>query len=114
MTDEDPFLGREIHQNRHISEHTMEVIDEEVHKILTAASERAFQLLAEQRDELEKLTKALVEQEELDRKEIEVLIGPSPFQHQQGLSDLESKAAGSVNEPEPAEHDLARKSADAD
>jgi cell division protease FtsH len=77
MTDEDPFLGGQMHKNRQFSEHTMEVIDEEVHKILQAASEKAIELLKHNREELESLTKGLLEQEELDRHEIESLIGPS-------------------------------------
>jgi hypothetical protein len=30
LADEDPFLGRELHQHRQFSEHTMEQIDQEV------------------------------------------------------------------------------------
>lgn len=76
MSDEDPFLGREIHQQRQFSERTMEIIDEEVALILHAASTRASELLAEHRDSLEKLTQALLGQEELVEKEITALIGP--------------------------------------
>ena len=77
MSDEDPFLGREIHQHRQFSEHTMELIDEEVGKILSAASEQAMQLLTENRNNLEQLKHELLEREELDEKEIAELIGPS-------------------------------------
>lgn len=77
MTDEDPFLGREIHQNRQFSEHTMELIDEEVSEILRDAEQRAAELLKSKRDEMERLKDALVEKEELDRNEIAELIGPS-------------------------------------
>ena len=77
MSDEDPFLGREIHQQRQFSEHTMELIDAEVAKILHDASERSVQLLTERRDELEKIARSLIENEELDETEITALIGPS-------------------------------------
>ena len=77
MSDEDPFLGREIHQQRQFSEHTMELIDAEVTKILHDASERAMQLLKERRGELEKIARGLIENEELDESEITALIGPS-------------------------------------
>ena len=87
MSDEDPFLGREMQKGRQFSEHTMEVIDEEVHKILNKAASDANALLVEHREELEKLTKGLLEHEELDRKEIAELIGPSVFQQRK-----ESKA----------------------
>jgi hypothetical protein len=34
LADDDPFLGREMHQQRHFSESTMETIDQEVARIL--------------------------------------------------------------------------------
>jgi cell division protease FtsH len=77
MSDDDPFLGGQIHKSRQFSEHTMEVIDEEVHKILENASSRALELLRKHRDDLEAVTQGLMRQEELDRHEIRELIGPS-------------------------------------
>jgi cell division protease FtsH len=77
MTEEDPFLGREIHQNRQFSEHTMEVIDEEVARILQEASASASRLLEAKKDDLRKIAESLVENEELDRHEIRELIGKS-------------------------------------
>ena len=77
MTDEDPFLGREIHQSRQFSEHTMELIDAEVTIILQSASEEAFDLLKQYQDELKSITDELLVKEELDRKDITELIGPS-------------------------------------
>ena len=77
MSDDDPFLGGQMHKSRQFSEHTMEVIDEEVHKILQSASDEALELLKHHKRELEALTKGLLESEELDRHEIKRLIGPS-------------------------------------
>ncbi|WP_164104311.1 ATP-dependent zinc metalloprotease FtsH [Candidatus Laterigemmans baculatus] len=76
-SDEDPFLGREIHQQRHFSEHTQETIDEEVARILHQAAEGAEKMLTDRREELERLTRALIEREELSEAEITDLIGPS-------------------------------------
>ena len=77
MMDEDPFLGREIHQGRQFSEHTMEVIDEEVTKILQDAARKAFNLLGDHHDDLRTLTDALLVDEELDQKDIRKLLGAS-------------------------------------
>ena len=77
MSEDDPFLGREIHQQRQFSEHTMELIDGEVARILHEAAESAHSRLAEQRENLEKLTRVLIEKEELDEREIAEAIGPS-------------------------------------
>ena len=76
-SDEDPFLGREIHQQRQFSEHTQEMIDEEVARILLEADQKAEQLLQERREDLETLTRALLDREELNEIEITELIGAS-------------------------------------
>ncbi len=76
-SEEDPFLGREISRQRMFSEHTMELIDDEVARILHEAASGAEKLLTTHRDELEKLTRALLESEELSEQEIKQLIGPS-------------------------------------
>ncbi|MGI8978267.1 MAG: ATP-dependent zinc metalloprotease FtsH [Pirellulaceae bacterium] len=77
LADDDPFLGREMHQQRQFSEHTMEMIDGEVARILREASDRAHSLLQQNRGLLEKLTAALIEREALDEAEIAVILGPS-------------------------------------
>ena len=74
-SEEHPFLGREMGESRDHSEHTAQVIDEEVARILREADERAYHLLSEHRDELERLTEALIEREVLTVTEIEELIG---------------------------------------
>ena len=60
------------------SEHTAQIIDEEVARILREADDRAYRLLEEHRDELERLTEALIEREVLTVAEIEELIGKRP------------------------------------
>jgi cell division protease FtsH len=75
-SEEHPFLGREIHEQREFSEQTAHMIDEEVAKILHAAADRAQKLLTENRDKLDLLSKELEKQEMLDDAEIERLIGP--------------------------------------
>lgn len=77
LADDDPFLGREMHQQRQFSEHTMELIDGEVSRILREASDRAYSLLLQNRGLLEKLTAALIEREALDEPEIAAILGPS-------------------------------------
>ena len=77
LGDDDPFLGREMHQQRQFSEHTLQLIDGEVSRILREASERAHSLLSEKRGLLEKLTAGLLEKEALDETEIAVILGPS-------------------------------------
>src|SRR5437867_12919246 len=77
LSDEDPFLGREIHQQRQFSEHTMELIDDEVARILREQSDRATDHLARQRHKLSELAERLLEKEELDEHEIQTVLGKS-------------------------------------
>ncbi|MGB7345229.1 MAG: ATP-dependent zinc metalloprotease FtsH [Pirellulaceae bacterium] len=76
-SEEDPFLGREMHRSRQFSEHTQELIDEEVGRILMEADQKAEQLLREHRGELETITRALMEAEELGEQQLTELIGKS-------------------------------------
>jgi cell division protease FtsH len=105
MSDDDPFLGGQMHKSRQFSEHTMEVIDEEVHQILETASKSALELLTKHKDGLEAVTKGLLEHEELDRHQIGDLIGPSVhIQKEADLPDrppivIEPSQDGAVDAP---------------
>jgi cell division protease FtsH len=74
-SEENPFLGREMSEGRDHSEHTAQLIDEEVGRILREADDRAYRILLEHRDELERVTEALIEREILSVAEIEEMIG---------------------------------------
>ncbi|MEN1681494.1 MAG: AAA family ATPase, partial [Planctomycetota bacterium] len=75
---DDPFLGREIvqEQKQH-SEHTAQVIDDEVSKILHAAADRSTRLLEDNRGKLDAIAEALLDQEEIGEAELTELVGPS-------------------------------------
>jgi cell division protease FtsH len=69
------FLGREIAQHKDYSEETARRIDEEVNKILTEAMTETQSILSGHRDQLDLLTKVLVEKETLDDKQVRILLG---------------------------------------
>ena len=98
LSDDDPFLGREMHQQRQFSEHTLQIIDEEVSSILHAAADRAIDILSKNRDKLDKLAVALVENEEISETDIRELIGPSIRDQETGPS-----RNGSSNPTTPAD-----------
>jgi len=79
ISEEHPFLGREIYEQREFSEHSARVIDEEVSRILHEADTKARDLLAQHRDKLDALATALEQREVLDEIEVEEIIGPSPY-----------------------------------
>jgi cell division protease FtsH len=76
-SEEHPFLGREIYEQREFSEHSARVIDEEVSRILHEADARAMELLSQQRAKLDALAAALEQREMLDEMEVEEILGPS-------------------------------------
>ena len=53
--EEHVFLGKEIQEQRDFSEETAHVIDEEVQRLLREADERAYHLLENNRDKLDRL-----------------------------------------------------------
>jgi cell division protease FtsH len=77
--EEHPFLGKEIHEQRQYSEQTASLIDQEVQRILREAEQRALNLLRENREDLEKLSRSLLENEILNKEQMIELIGePAP------------------------------------
>ena len=74
---EHPFLGRDVYEQREFSEHTAQVIDEEVSRVLGEAAERAARLLADNRDKLDRLAGELETREMLDDTEVAEIIGPA-------------------------------------
>jgi cell division protease FtsH len=83
--DEPLFLGREIAQHKDYSEDTAKKIDVEISKILDGALKETRAILTEHRDQLEKLTMALVEHETLDDKDIRELLGFEMSKHTTSL-----------------------------
>ena len=86
QVDEHPFLGKEIHEQRHHSDETARIIDQEVQRFLVDASNKAMEILKEHRDELDTIAKALLEHESVDAKMLEDLIG-KPGQYQLELTN---------------------------
>ena len=70
-SEEHPFLGREIAQPRHYSEHSAEIVDDAVRTLLLKAEQQAHEVITAHRNKLEKLISALEEQETLHRDQIE-------------------------------------------
>jgi cell division protease FtsH len=69
------FLGREMAQQRDFSEHTAQVIDAEITRLLGGIEQKVRALLTEQRPRLDALAEALLESETLETAEIQEIIG---------------------------------------
>lgn len=77
--DEMVFLGKEFTEQRDYSEAVAEQIDIEVKKLVNDAYQRAIDILKERREVLEVLAEKLLDQETVDKKELdEIFPVPSP------------------------------------
>jgi len=71
------FLGRDIVENRNFSEETSRTIDAEVHRLVSESYEKARTILTENREQLDLLTRVLMEKEVIEASELEDLLGPA-------------------------------------
>ena len=71
------FLGREMTQQRDFSEHTAQIIDDEIRRLLQAIEQEVAALLEHDRGPLDALAAALLEKETLEADEIEAILHPS-------------------------------------
>jgi len=76
--DEHIFIGREFAQPQEVSEKTLQMIDNEVHRIVHTAYETAHELLKQNVDKLHILAEQLLEQEVLDGAQIDEMLGFEP------------------------------------
>ena len=77
--DEMVFLGKEFTEQRDYSESVAEKIDIEVKELVSSAYQRALDILKEHRDVLEVLAEKLLEQETVDKKELDKIFPiPTP------------------------------------
>lgn len=67
--EENPFLGRELTEQRDYSEEVAEALDTEVQHIVNVQHERVRQLLAEHHRQLDTVAEALLEHETLEEEE---------------------------------------------
>ena len=73
--DHQAFLGRDLMREKDYSEQTAVLIDEEVRRIIREAYEKTRQIISDNRDKLNALSKELLEKEVLDEEEIKKIVG---------------------------------------
>jgi cell division protease FtsH len=76
--EEQPFLGYELSQGREYSEDTAARIDDNVQNLLTERYSIAQRLLSEAREMLDRLVKALLAEETVQKRDLERILGPRP------------------------------------
>ena len=73
--EEHPFLGRKLAEEKTFSEEMAGLIDHEISAIINDAEKRAEELLSANKAKLDALANALIEEETLDGKRVDEIIG---------------------------------------
>jgi len=68
------FLGKELAQTKDFSEYTAKLIDDEIRNIVTKQEDRVLKLLNTNKEKLNALAEALLEQETLENNDIEKIL----------------------------------------
>lgn len=76
--DGEVFLGRSVTQHKNVSEATMQKVDAEIRRIIDEQYALARQLLEDNRDKVEAMTKALLEWETIDAEQIDDIMSGKP------------------------------------
>jgi cell division protease FtsH len=71
-----PFIGKEMAEPKDFSEYTAQIIDQEVQQMLKEMENKAMEILQHHRDKLVLLVESLLENETLNRHDVDQLIGP--------------------------------------
>lgn len=104
-----PFLGRDLGDERNYSEEIAKLIDEEVRAIVDRCHQRATDLLTTHRHQLDAVVQALLERETLTREEflavmageaLPALQAPAPTDPGTGTPEETSKAAEKTARPQ--------------
>jgi cell division protease FtsH len=104
------FLGEDLMHQRDYSDHTSQIIDDEVERILREQEVRAIEVLTLHRRGLESLTRALLEHETIDGDTAAQLIDeangepvwPKGAKTVSALTGVSKKATSNGKTPEPA------------
>ena len=72
------FLGRSVTSTKHVSEATMQKIDETIRSILETQYNLAVTLLTENRAKVEMMAQMLLEKETIDVKDIDYIMAYVP------------------------------------
>jgi cell division protease FtsH len=109
-----PFLGREFSATADYSEEIAREIDDEIRRIVEEAHQTARQVLGDRRDDLDRLSKLLLQHETIEREEFEALLAgkseeevfgaPEPEHEPPAAPPAEAERRRPVAEPRPLPH----------
>jgi hypothetical protein len=100
------FLGEDLMHTRDYSEHTSQIIDDEVELILRAQEERALEVLARHRGGLDAVSRALLDEETIDGETVGRLVDTAYGRpvHEHGVKTVPPIFVASQHGPTGAEN----------
>ena len=99
------FLGRDLGEDRNYSDHMAQEIDRTVSRIVAEAFDKVTKILTEHRDQLDLVSKTLLEREIIDADEFAVLLGEkpeTPKEEAEAAPSADEPAADSESRPQPS------------
>lgn len=81
------FLGRSVTKTTHVSESTMQKVDQEIRNIIDQQYTVARDIIEGNRDKMEAMTKALLEWETIDADQIDDIMSGRPPRPPKGLDE---------------------------
>jgi cell division protease FtsH len=103
-----PFLGREFSAEPDYSDEIAREIDDEIRRIVESAHQTAKSLLNERREDLDRVSKLLLERETIDAKQFVALLEGKPVAEVFTDDEEPAKPSEPEPEPEPAQREGAR------
>ncbi|HEY0317867.1 MAG TPA: ATP-dependent zinc metalloprotease FtsH [Solirubrobacterales bacterium] len=103
-----PFLGREFSAEPDYSDEIAREIDDEIRRIVESAHQTAKSLLNERREDLERVSKLLLERETIDAKQFIALLDGKPAGEVFVDEEEPAKPREPEPKPEPAQREGAR------
>jgi cell division protease FtsH len=97
-----PFLGREFSQEADYSQEVARQIDAEIRRIIESAHESAKSVLIEHRDQLDSITRVLMQRETIERAEFEALLEGVP--EEEAFRARDERDAKRAKAAKPREH----------
>src|SRR5438067_1290412 len=96
-----PFLGRDLMEDRNYSEDVAKAIDEEVKSIMDECYVRAQRILEENRDAMDRIVAVLLDRETIEREEFLALMRGEELPARPAPEPPAPKAPTSEKEPKP-------------
>tara|TARA_R100000306_G_C4382101_1_gene145919 strand:- start:15976 stop:17952 length:1977 start_codon:yes stop_codon:yes gene_type:complete len=93
------FLGRSVTKTTHVSESTMQKVDQEIRNIIDQQYTAARDIIESNRDKMEAMTKALLEWETIDSDQIDDIMSGRPPRPPKGLAESSSDDSSSGSTP---------------